>query len=139
MVSQNQNTLHTSDGCMLKTPMAATGKVRSREIAQLTVQVLSTNCNALINSNIGCGVGDTRKTSYGSGLNAVGGGVWAMTFNSAGVSTWFWPRPSIPSDVKAGRPAPATWGQPVAFWSNSTCSVDTYFKPQVRPRLHRAC
>ena len=73
-VSQNQNTLHTADGCVLQTPMAGTGKV------------LTTNCYALQNYNIGCGVGDTRATSFGPALNKVGGGAWAMTFNSTGPS-----------------------------------------------------
>ena len=47
-----------------------------------------------------------------------------------GVYTWFWPRASIPSDVTAGRPAPATWGLPIGFWANSSCNVDKYIKPQ---------
>ncbi|GAA5999216.1 hypothetical protein JCM5350_003384 [Sporobolomyces pararoseus] len=115
---QNQATLHTAPGCTLSTPMQASGTI------------LETTCNAFENFNVGCGVQDQSKSSYGSGWNAAGGGVYATTFDETGVSVWNFLRDEIPSDITAGKPDPSNWGTPSARWDSSTCDMQKFFGPQ---------
>ena len=56
-----------------------------------TGTILTTNCDATINSNIGCGVQDPDGASYGAGLNAGGGGVYATLLNDDGVAICKYP------------------------------------------------
>ncbi|KAL8292687.1 hypothetical protein RQP46_001299 [Phenoliferia psychrophenolica] len=111
---QNQMTLHTTSGCTLAQPMAATG------------DVLVENCDGAVNGNTGCGVLDTSTKSYGSAFNAVGGGVFAMHWDAYGISIWSFERSKIPADISAGYPAFDNWGQPSANWASSTCSMDHF-------------
>ncbi|GKT85294.1 endo-1,3(4)-beta-glucanase [Colletotrichum tofieldiae] len=66
--------------------------------------------------------------TYGDSFNAVGGGVYALEWTSEAIRIWHWPRQSIPRDIIAKRPDPATWGLPSALFGTSTCEVDRYFK-----------
>ncbi|KAK4700671.1 hypothetical protein P7C70_g5577, partial [Phenoliferia sp. Uapishka_3] len=111
---QNQMTLHTSSGCTLTQPMAASG------------QVLVTDCNANVDGNVGCGVLDNSKNSFGSGFNAVAGGVFATHWASTGISIWHFARSDIPADITAGEPSMASWGTPTAFWSSDSCSMNHF-------------
>jgi len=95
-----------------------------------TGTVLTQNCDATINSNIGCGIQDPDDKSYGSALNSVGGGVFATLLNDDGVGIWFFPRAKIPSDLTALKPQPSKWGAPKAFWSSSLCPTKKIFKAQ---------
>ncbi|GAA5881871.1 hypothetical protein JCM16303_003445 [Sporobolomyces ruberrimus] len=115
---QNQMTLHTAPGCQLTTPMQASGAI------------LSTECNAFENFNIGCGVQDTSRSSYGSGWNEAGGGVSATQFDESGVSIWSFLRDEIPADITAGNPDPTKWGTPKARWDATSCDMKKFFGPQ---------
>lgn len=74
--AQNQMTLHTTAGCTLSQPMAATGRI------------LTTDCDVAADSNIGCGVQDRSTNSYGKGFNEVGGGVYVTYWDEQGISIW---------------------------------------------------
>ncbi|KDN47787.1 hypothetical protein RSAG8_03207, partial [Rhizoctonia solani AG-8 WAC10335] len=119
----NQMTLHTSSGCTLDTGLL---KLKSSTI-------LSKNCDAAANSNTGCAFLDSDKSSYGAGLNAAGGGAYAMLWDDNGISIWFFPRSKIPSDIqnlksKANATAdPSAWGTPKAHWASSSCSTGEFF------------
>ncbi|GAA6018556.1 hypothetical protein JCM11491_006444 [Sporobolomyces phaffii] len=115
---QNQMTLHTAPGCTLTTPMQASGAI------------LATECNAFENFNIGCGVQDTSRSSYGSGWNENGGGVSATQFDETGVSVWSFLRDEIPDDITAGKPDPTKWGTPKARWDATSCDMAKFFGPQ---------
>lgn len=71
--TENQVSLHTGDGCTMPSNQ------NSLQSGQLTTGGYdSYNCASYATSNQGCGVrqvGD--ETSYGSGFNSVGGGVYA--------------------------------------------------------------
>lgn len=43
-------------------------------------------------------------------MNAIGGGVYAMDWRSAGIRIWFFPHSSVPADIKAGKPTTSGWG-----------------------------
>ncbi|GAA94340.1 glycoside hydrolase family 16 protein [Mixia osmundae IAM 14324] len=115
----NQMTIHTSDGCTLQTPMKATGNI-----------VAVTDCNALENDNTGCGVQDTRTSSYGAPFAQAGGGVFATLIDDSGIAVWFFTRKAVPADITSGKPTPSKWGLPAAYYNSSTCPLDTFFGPQ---------
>jgi hypothetical protein len=51
-----------------------------------------------------------------------------MQWESSGVYVWFFPRGSIPSDIKNGAPVTGNWETPiVAFNGGSSCNIDSFF------------
>jgi hypothetical protein len=108
----NSVTLHTSSGCSL----GGAGSVASSVLA-------SSDCTG----NNGCSFKTADQTSYGTGFNKGGGGVYAMEWTSSSIAVYYFPRANIPSDVKSGAPKPAGWGAPVARFSGSGCNIDSHF------------
>ncbi|BGP16353.1 hypothetical protein JCM10213v2_004355 [Rhodosporidiobolus nylandii] len=120
--SYNQMTLHSSQGCRRNPATPQTGNPYA--------PWASDDCYAYGWSS-GCTVMDWDPTSYGTGFNAAGGGVWAVLFAETGISMWRWTRSAIPSDIKNGAPGWKQWGTPVAAWDGSTCDIRTYFQWQM--------
>jgi len=117
----NQMTLHTTSGCSMK-------DVARRE----TGSVLTTNCLNSTDDNAGCGVSGPVAT-YGSALNANGGGVYAMELRDAGIRIWFFSRSSIPSDLVYGAdntPDPSGWGEALADFPSTNCDIASHFRNQ---------
>jgi hypothetical protein len=100
----NQFTLHTSSGCSFSAGDCGAG-----------------------DGTTGCPIKSTNPQTYGSGFNAIGGGVYAVEWTSQTISIWFFPRTSIPSDIASGSPDPTTWGAASAQFSGSGCDIDQYF------------
>ena len=50
----------------------------------------------------------------------------------SGISVWFFPRSSIPSDITASTPVPDGWGKPLAHWPATDCAPATFFKDHVQ-------
>lgn len=50
-----------------------------------------------------------------------------VLWDDDGISVWFFPRGSIPSDLLAEAPQPTTWGTPMARWPASSCSPSKFF------------
>lgn len=75
---------------------------------------------------------ENQTASYGSAFASAGGGVWATQMAPSGISVWFFPRASVPSDLQNSSvvPVPSGWGTPSAFFSNSSCSIADFFGPQ---------
>ncbi|EPQ27397.1 uncharacterized protein PFL1_04935 [Pseudozyma flocculosa PF-1] len=122
-VAPNQATLHTGPGC-IKAPSAL----------QTGTNVSPTDCNVKdgANGNAGCAVFMPSSNSFGAGLNANGGGVFAMQYVAEGVFVWFWPSSSAPAGTKRGDSRTidvASWGTPTAafpFYDGCTAShIDT--------------
>jgi hypothetical protein len=72
--------------------------------------------------------------SYGAGLNAIGGGVYAMEWTSDWIRVWFFPRTQIPASINAGTPNMTDFGTPRANFeflavndTNTNCTVDKSF------------
>jgi len=107
----NQMTLHTGTGC---TPVAN---------AQAGTSVGNADCGA-DGGFTGCGVTVDDDSSYGDGFNAAGGGVYAMEWNEAGISVWYWTHDNVPD---MSNPDPSSWGTAAASWG-SGCDYTTYFK-----------
>lgn len=117
--SSNSMTLHTTSGCTIsKEPM--TGSIET------------TNCDvnaAGQSNNQGCGIsaGSGASTTYGSGFNAIDGGVYATEWTGTDIKIWFFPRSSVPSDALGANPNPNNWGTPVANFQGD-CPIDSHFK-----------
>ncbi|RAH50767.1 glycoside hydrolase family 16 protein [Aspergillus brunneoviolaceus CBS 621.78] len=118
-VNQQTNdlmTLHTSDGCSI-------------DNSGFTGTLTTSNCYvdaAGQSSNAGCSITSPSSQSYGTSFNSLGGGVYATEWTSSAINIWFFPRGSIPADVTAGVPTPATWGTPAASFAGS-CDIDSHF------------
>lgn len=95
-----------------------------------TGTVLTTNCYAYHDNNVGCGVKDERWQSYGAGFNQQGGS-YAMLWDDDGIKVWFWPNSKIPWDLRRARPIPSQWGSPAAAWDASACDPDDFIDPQL--------
>ncbi|KAL1748320.1 glycoside hydrolase family 16 protein [Schizophyllum fasciatum] len=119
--TQNIVSIHTGPGCTF-----ADSAVSSLTKASL-VSGAGLNCDATVDTT-GCGFSMYDKASYGTGFNAVGGGVYAMQLSNDGVSMWWWPRDQVPADVTSGGPNPSSWGQSVVTYSSATCDMGSHFQ-----------
>lgn len=100
--SQNQMTMHTSNGCTLA----------------------GNNCQG----NLGCPVTGGGSSSYGNGFNSANGGTYAMEWTSSQISIWFFSRGSEPGDINSANPNPSNWGNPTgSFTGGSGCDIDSHF------------
>ncbi|KAG1169352.1 hypothetical protein G6F36_012084 [Rhizopus arrhizus] len=117
----NQFHLHTKKGCT----MAGVSRKQTGSILTNDCYVNAPGQSA----NTGCGVSTTDKRTYGRGLNAINGGVYAMRMAAGtGIQIWFFPRGSIPSDISSGNVNPTSWPTPIADFPFKAGSCDlTYF------------
>lgn len=84
-------TLHTGADCSMPSSRAETGTPTGL------------NCDVNTDGNTGCGVQAPSANSYGPGLNAIGGGWYAMERTNNFIKVWFFPRNgNVPSDVTSG-------------------------------------
>ncbi|KAF2084532.1 glycoside hydrolase family 16 protein, partial [Saccharata proteae CBS 121410] len=82
----------------------------------------------------------TAPATYGSSLNAQGGGVVAMEWTSNAITIWLWSRYNLPSSIATAtnlsntsphpNPSDADWGVPLAVFGGSGCSLDSHIKDQ---------
>ncbi|KAG6812592.1 hypothetical protein H0H92_001943 [Tricholoma furcatifolium] len=118
--TSNLASLHTISQCTMPSSRRQAGKT------------ISTNCDANVNSNQGCGTSFTAPNSYGSSFN-IGGGGWYVMEKSGikGVSVWFWTRddPSVPGAILQGRPTISTdsWKIPDAHFPSDSCDYPSHF------------
>jgi len=117
--TQNLVSLHTNNGCNVASNTGSSG-----------VSVNGNSCSATSGVNTGCGERVTAPNSYGSAFNSVNGGVYALLWDTTGLSTFWFPRGSIPSDITNNAPLPKTWGTPVARFPASACNPYQYFVNQ---------
>ncbi|OSD05800.1 glycoside hydrolase family 16 protein [Trametes coccinea BRFM310] len=118
--SNNQATIHTSHGCTIPSSSSSVLKISGNVVG-------GTNCAAAETGNAGCGMTATQDNTYGVGFNNNGGGVYAMQWVDSGISVWFFPRNSIPSDITSGAPQPSGWGTPMANWPATNCNPSQFF------------
>lgn len=102
------STLHTQQSCTIPS-----------QISSQTGTILNTNCSALASGNQGCST-ELPSNSWGSALNAAGGGIYAMERSLGstgnGIRVWFFANGSEPADLAAGSTSvdTSTWGVPGA-------------------------
>lgn len=79
-------TLHTAPGCAIDTARADTNPLRPGTDGTFTGDVIPKQfCDATQNNNAGCGITDRDGRTFGAGLNAAGGAVFATLWNAEGV------------------------------------------------------
>ena len=125
----NHITLHSSPGCNVdSSPKLFQGNLTN------------TNCNSQDGSD-GCSVGTVPISTFsmpqgscshataGEAFNAQGGGIYVMSWTTAGVVVWMIPREYKPADLLAGKPEPSTWTfQPLANFTGSGCDFNEHFE-----------
>ncbi|KZT22104.1 glycoside hydrolase family 16 protein [Neolentinus lepideus HHB14362 ss-1] len=138
--TNNQATIHTNPGCTIPSlttvPVNTAASNTTIQGASLDITgslVATTNCAAAETQNAGCGIRANTNNSFGTGFNAIGGGVYAMHWTSDLISVYFFPRSSIPSDIAAGNPDPTSlaWGTPMALWPGTSCNMTEFFYSNV--------
>lgn len=152
--THNQATLHTSSNCQMPSDslrQPQTGCVhrflyltekKNRNSKIICVRTTaSTNCDASVNYNSGCGVTfddpEPSSSSYGDSFNKYGGGWYVMYRGSDSVKVWFYPRDDegVPEVIRqpgqCGEPIlpDSTWGDPDANFpfSSQDCDYDQHF------------
>jgi hypothetical protein len=115
-------TLHTGPGCQI-----------GQDTTQFAGDVLTGNCDIAAEGqgkNVGCSIENPSAKSYGAGLNAIGGGVYATQWTPEAISVYFFPRNSVPEDVLGDNPDPTAWGKPAAKFASGGCDIENTFKQQ---------
>lgn len=120
----NKMTLHTGPGCSISS--GGGSSTTNNKATAMTGTVEATDCDCTSGSNEGCGITTNDQQSYGVGLNEGGGGVYATEWTTSGISVYFFPRSSVPSDINNGKPDPSSWGSPVAHFSGG-CDISKTF------------
>ncbi|ORY91749.1 concanavalin A-like lectin/glucanase domain-containing protein [Leucosporidium creatinivorum] len=122
-MQQNQIALHTVTGCF-----ASNETTNSTATGSMTYN----NCAYNVAANHGCTFEDSRNSSFGEGLAAVGGGLYVAELASDGISVWWFPRSQVPLDLRAvnATPDPRSWSLPTAYYPSSSCNINQYFAPQ---------
>jgi hypothetical protein len=114
-------TLHTGPNCQV-----------GSDTSQFAGEVTTPDCDVKApnqDKNAGCSIKSRSKASYGEGLNAAGGGVYATQWTDDHISVFFFPRESIPADVLGDSPDPSGWGMPAAKFMGG-CDISRMFKQQ---------
>jgi len=123
----NHMALHTSKGCAMNISSNSqfTGTWEENMLGKP-----SNNCYDLAANqyeDAGCGIAGATG-SYGVPFNKNGGGVYAILWTNTEISGYYFPRASIPADIKSKTPDPTKWGKPFAkFQLGTNCPV-THFK-----------
>lgn len=112
--TSNNMAMHTDAGCTITNTGAFSG---SLETANCDVNAAGQATNA------GCSIRSADDSSFGSGFNSNGGGVYATEWTSEAVSIWFFSRDAIPSDITSGNPDPSGWGLPQGQFTGG-CDID---------------
>jgi hypothetical protein len=90
-------------------------------------KMLTQTCTGNDTDNTGCSISNTIKTSYGTGFNTAGGGIYAMEWTSQYIAMWMFPYASAPSDIASDSPDPSNWGAPSALFQGG-CNIDESFQ-----------
>lgn len=120
-VERDLISLHTLPGCSMPQERFQTG------------ETVTTNCDARIDSNRGCGTRARAPGSYGEEFNSARGGFYALARSKeAGIKVWFWPRGTltVPPDVRSGEEIvnPDLWRTPTAYFpTGDNCNYEEHF------------
>jgi Glycosyl hydrolases family 16 len=125
--TQSLNALHSSPGFSV---------VGNQKGSQQSDTQNTYNCDDTAQSsaygsqslNQGCAATTTTSGSYGSAMNAAGGGVYAMEWTSDVIRMWSWAAGSVPGDIASGKPVPSSWGTPGFTTAQGVGNVDDHFK-----------
>lgn len=116
----NQVTLHTGPTCSMTQGETVDG-----------TELTEANCNDG-SGGLGCPQTTNSTNNFGKGLNAAGGGIYAMEWTSDAISVWFFPRNStMQNKISSSNTTvdSSMFGTPLAsFVGGSSCDIDNNFK-----------
>ena len=121
----NKMVLHTGPGV----------SIEDIDNSTFTGQVLTSDCDVDApnqDKNAGCGItdGEDDETSYGTGFNTNGGGIFATEVSCDHIKIWFFPRHTpVPIDITTGRnplPNEKTWGLPRATFRGNFSVAENF-------------
>lgn len=115
----NLQTLHSGPSCSISDNGGFSGNLTH------------TSCTSSGDDNTGCQIASDDTTSYGTGFNANGGGVYATEWTDSCINIWFFPRGSVPQDVLGDSPDPSTWGTPAAKFEGACDISKRFFDQQI--------
>ena len=118
----NSFALHTSEGCSI-----SQGGISGESF---TGKISTPNCDVAAEGqgkNVGCAIKSNDPQSYGEGLNANKGGVFATEWTDEAISIYFFPRSAVPQDALSESPDPSNWGPPTARFAGG-CDIPSFFK-----------
>ena len=118
--TNNQGTLHTSNGCDME---AAKSEIKSTISGQVTSDY---NCSF----QPGCAEEAQNSDAFGSGFDYSGGGVWAMELTDDFIRMFYFNHNDIPSDLSNQKPNPDTWGKPWGYFPFGSWCSNSHFKEQ---------
>lgn len=132
--SYNTYSIHTTGGCTVPSNPNMSGKFTLQDNRAY-------NCASDATGNQGCGVTSTKGNDFGVGYNKNRGGVHVMYWSeSDGISTYFFPKGSVPDDITSGSPNPSSgWGTPQAHWPATQCNIGNYFYNHVVVFTNTVC
>ncbi|KAK4990850.1 hypothetical protein LTR50_002217 [Elasticomyces elasticus] len=115
---------HTGPGCVL-----------DNNTSLFTGTMTTSNCDVNAkgqSQNVGCSITAPEaslgnSSSYGTGFNAQGGGVYAARFEADGIQVHFFPRNAIPADIVNNTPDPSSWPKPLAAFGGPGCKFRRTF------------
>ncbi|KAJ7059229.1 glycoside hydrolase family 16 protein [Mycena amicta] len=123
LVTKNQFSLHTPEGCQQQAGVQQTGKT----IVADCIDIVGTNQN-------GCITEETKPNSFGEGFAKAGGGVYAIQIDVSGIFMWFWTRAEIPKSITSSTSTSSIdlsdWGTPSAAYPAAACNITQFFQPQ---------
>ncbi|EJT98851.1 hypothetical protein DACRYDRAFT_23984 [Dacryopinax primogenitus] len=122
--THNTASIHTNPGCTIPTNYGASG-------VPALAGSEGYNCAAEETNDSGCGLTDNTPNNFGEPFNNVGGGVFAMKWDSTGIAVYFWSRPNVPQDITSSLPNPASWPEPIGAWPASQCNPYQFFSQNV--------
>ncbi|KAF9524553.1 concanavalin A-like lectin/glucanase domain-containing protein [Crepidotus variabilis] len=125
----NQATIHTTSGCSM--PPSSNPASNRTQLGSDT----QNKCDWEVNYNAGCGVSFPKSgpPTFGPAFNKAGGGWFVLERTPTVMKIWFWSRndPTVPAEVKSKYSAvvnPSTYGIPYAYFPNTQCEFNKYFK-----------
>lgn len=129
--SNDLTSLHTTSGCTMS----------GTDTSVFTGTQITPNCD--VNApgqaqNQGCGTQASGAGTYGASFNQNFGGVYVCELAQSNgsvegaISTWFFPRNMIPTDLTNKVPKPSNWGKPYAkFPLGSNCQANHFSNLQM--------
>jgi hypothetical protein len=111
----NQPSLHTNTQC------------KTNGLGQTGLQTLYDCALDSSSGEAGCIANAVAPNTFGTGFNAMGGGVYAMEWTSEAIKIWLFPRGAIPASITADKPETADFGVPLVNFQGD-CDIDSRFK-----------
>ncbi len=130
--SLNTYSIHTTDGCTMPGNINMKGKFTLQDNRAY-------NCASSATGNQGCGVTSIRLVTLAFSTTRTAVEFTSCTGTNRGISTYFFPKGSVPSDISGGSPDPSNWGEPQAHWPATQCNMSNYFYNHVVVFTNSVC